>query len=188
MSTDLNSVVLVGRLTRDAELTYLQSGSAVAKFSIAVNRAVKNGEQWVDEASYFDISLYGKQAESLKQFLLKGKQIGVQGSLKQDRWEKDGQKFSKVSVIANSVELLGGGQTQTNGFTQPQGNFQSQQGGYPPQQLMQGSYQQGNPYAGQTPQGYGLPQGQPGYGQRPPAYPSPQQSFPPQEFPEDIPF
>ena len=108
MSSDLNSVILIGRLTRDAELSYLPSGSAVAKMSIAVNRSRREGEQWVNEVNYFDVSLFGKQAESLKQYLLKGKQIAVQGSLRQDRWEKDGQKFSKVNIVANSVELLGG--------------------------------------------------------------------------------
>ena len=108
MSTDLNSVFLIGRLTRDVELTYLQSGSAVARFSLAVNRSTKSGDQWVDEASYFDVSLYGKQAESLKQYLLKGKQIGVQGSLKQDRWEdqQTGQKRSFVKIVANDIQLL----------------------------------------------------------------------------------
>lgn len=113
--TDLNSVVLIGRLTRDAELSYLQSGSAVAKMSIATNRNKKEGEQWVGVVDYFDISLFGKQAEVLKQYLLKGKQIAVQGNLRQDRWEKDGQKFSKVYVVASNVELLGGRSDSSGG-------------------------------------------------------------------------
>ena len=110
MSSDLNSVVLIGRLTRDAELTYTPAGSPIARISIAVNRSRKENEQWISEANYFDVSLFGKQAESLKQYLLKGKQIAVQGSLKQDRWEKDGQKFSKVNIVASNIELLGGRQ------------------------------------------------------------------------------
>ena len=108
MSTDINNVILVGRLTKDATVDYLPNGSAVASISIAVNRNKKEGEQWINEVSYFDISLFGKQAESLRQYLLKGKQIAIQGSLRQDRWEKDGQKFSRVSIVANNVQLLGG--------------------------------------------------------------------------------
>lgn len=105
---DLNSVFLIGRLTRDMVLEYLQSGMAVGKISLAVNRSVKKNDQWTDEASFFDVSLFGKQAENLKQSLVKGKQIALHGELKQDRWEKEGQKFSRVTVVASRVQLLGG--------------------------------------------------------------------------------
>jgi single-strand DNA-binding protein len=108
MANDINHVTIVGRLTRDAEISYLPSGTAVAKISIAVNRSRKNGDQWVEEVSYFDSAIFGKTAENLKPYLSKGKQIGLEGHLKQDRWEKDGQKFSKVSIIADNVQLLGG--------------------------------------------------------------------------------
>ena len=108
MANDINHVIIIGRLTRDAETSYLPSGAAVAKISIAVNRSRKNGDQWVEEVSYFDSAIFGKTAENLRQYLLKGKQIGLEGHLKQDRWEKDGQKFSKVSIIADNVQLLGG--------------------------------------------------------------------------------
>lgn len=103
---DINRVIEIGRLTRDAEVTYTPGGMAIAKMSIAVNRRVKNGDGWADEANYFDVQVFGKQAESLKPFLTKGKQIGVDGYLKQDRWEKDGQKFSKVTINANDIQLL----------------------------------------------------------------------------------
>ena len=108
MANDINHVTIVGRLTRDAEISYLPSGAAVAKISIAVNRSRKNGDQWVEEVSYFDSAIFGKTAENLKPYLSKGKQIGLEGHLKQDRWEKDGQKFSRVSIIADNVQLLGG--------------------------------------------------------------------------------
>jgi len=104
---DLNRVVLIGRLTRDAELR--QNGTTVSSFSIAVNRKKKQGDEWVDDVNFFDVCLFGKQAESLQKYLTKGKQIAIDGELKQDRWEKDGQNRSKVVVIANSVQLLGGG-------------------------------------------------------------------------------
>ncbi|MDR1373704.1 MAG: single-stranded DNA-binding protein, partial [Treponema sp.] len=82
---DLNHAVLIGRLTRDAELKYTANGQAVCKFSIAVNRRKKSGDQWVDEANFFDIVLWGRQGESLNQYLVKGKLVGVDGELRQDR-------------------------------------------------------------------------------------------------------
>ena len=106
---DLNHVVLIGRLTRDAELKYTPGGQAVCKFSIAVNRRRKNGDQWEDEANFFDIVLWGKQGESLNQYLVKGKMVGVDGELRQDRWQQDGQNRSKVEIVATYLQLLGGG-------------------------------------------------------------------------------
>ena len=112
--TDMNHVFLIGRLTRDLgadERSFAYVGvsqTARANISIAVNRGKKEGDNWVDEVSYFDITIWGKQAEALKQYLQKGKQIAVDGYLKQDRWEKDGQNHSRVIVVANNVQLLGG--------------------------------------------------------------------------------
>ena len=108
MANDINHVVLVGRLTRDSELKYTNTGTAIGKFSIAVNRRKRSGDQWTDEVSYFDIVLWGKTAEALNQYLQKGKQIAVSGELRQNRWEQDGQNRSKVEIIANNVQLLGG--------------------------------------------------------------------------------
>ena len=114
----INAVIIIGNLTRDEELSYTPSGMAVGKISIAVNRRVKKGQEWVDEANYFDVSLFGKQAESLKPYLTKGKQIAVDGFLKQDRWkDQNGQNRSAVKIITNEVQLLGGkdGSNQSNG-------------------------------------------------------------------------
>jgi single-strand DNA-binding protein len=112
---DLNHVSLIGRLTRDAEYKVLPSGQAVCNFSIAVNRRRKNGDSWEDEANYFDIVLWGKQADSLNRYLVKGKQIGIDGELRQDRWQQDGQNRSKVVISAINVQLLGGGPGQGGG-------------------------------------------------------------------------
>jgi single-strand DNA-binding protein len=117
----MNNVTLIGRLTRDSELKYSSGGAAIASLSIAVNSKKKQGDRWVDEVDYFDCTLFGKQAESLNQYLNKGKQIGITGRLKQNRWEKDGQNYSKVVVIVNQIDLLGGTERQ------------SPQGGYPQQ-------------------------------------------------------
>lgn len=168
---DLNHVTLIGRLTRDAELKYTPGGLAISSFSIAVNRRRKNGDQWVDEVSYFDINLYGKPAESLKQYLTKGKQVAVDGELRQDRWEKDGQNHSRIYIAANNVQLLGGNTGSSNysnagGFSTANNNSQGYNQGY---SQPQNSYQ--------------------------PRYDAPQDQYDPgssygsdSSFPEDIPF
>lgn len=104
---DINSINIVGRLTKDCEFAYTTGGTAVAKFSIACNRMKgKDGHVPVD---YFDVSLFGKQAESLKPYLVKGKQIAINGRLQQDRWiGKDGKHNSKVSIVATEIQLIGG--------------------------------------------------------------------------------
>jgi len=105
---DINSVVVVGRLTRDAELKYTPTGTAILDLSVAVNRSVKRGDGWEDEVSFFDATLFGKLAEGIAQYCTKGQQIGIQGSLRQERWEKDGTTRTKVKIIADTVRLLGG--------------------------------------------------------------------------------
>jgi len=112
---DLNRVTLVGRLTRDAELKSLSSGQAVCKFGIAVNRRRKNGDQWEDEANFFDAVLWGRQGEVLHQYLLKGKMIGIDGELKQDRWQQDGQNRSRVEIVVSNIQLLGGNPSASGG-------------------------------------------------------------------------
>lgn len=106
---DINRVVLVGRLTRDAELKYTNSGLAICKFSLAINRRRKNGDRWEDEANFFDAVLMGRTGEAIHRYLLKGKQVGVEGELRQSRWEQDGQSRSRVEIFATNVQLLGGG-------------------------------------------------------------------------------
>jgi len=120
---DVNHVILLGRLTRDAELKYTSGGQAVCKFSIAVNRRKKSGDQWEDEANFFDIVIWGKQGETLNQYLKKGKMVAVDGELRQDRWQQDGQNRSKVEIVASFLQLLGGG---------GQGNYQDRQGSQQP--------------------------------------------------------
>jgi single-strand DNA-binding protein len=113
MANDLNVVTLIGRLTRDPELTYANSGTAICKFSLAVNRRKKVADnKWEDEASFFDCSMFGKSAESITQYLEKGKQVSILGELRQNRWEQDGQSRSKVEIVVNSLQLLGGSSGQ----------------------------------------------------------------------------
>ena len=121
MSKDTNNFTLIGRLTRDAALKHTAGGMAIAEFSIAVNRQEKHGETWVDEPSFFDMAIFGKRAEGLAPYLLKGQQVAVNGELKQDRWEKDGQKNSKVAFQVNDLQLLGSGKNMREKVATPDG-------------------------------------------------------------------
>ncbi|MDD4010667.1 MAG: single-stranded DNA-binding protein [Sphaerochaetaceae bacterium] len=107
MATDINSVVLIGRLTRESELKSTSAGTAVCRFSIAVNRVKGSADKRETEVSYIDIVVWGKQAEIINPYLGKGRQVCIQGELRQNRWEQDGQAKSKLEVVANSVQLLG---------------------------------------------------------------------------------
>ena len=104
---DMNSVCLVGRLVREAILSYSNGGTAILKFSIAVNRSVKKGDKWEDEASFFDCVMFSKMAESVNKYLEKGKQVSIIGELKQERWDKDGKQNSKVVIVVEKLQLLG---------------------------------------------------------------------------------
>ena len=129
--TDLNSVIEIGRLTRDIserDFTYTTGGTARLNLSIAVNRSEKRGGEWADKVSFFDVTVWGKTAENIRPYLHKGKQIAVDGYLDQQRWEKDGVKYSKVVIIADNVQLLGGnenGQQSAPQAQQPAGDYQS---------------------------------------------------------------
>lgn len=117
--SDLSIAVLVGRLTRDAELKYTNSGQALCTFAVATSTRRKKGDEWIDEPSYWDVELWGKLGESLNQYLTKGKPVAVEGSMRQDRWEQDGQTRTRVKINANTVQLLGGGQRDGQGQGQP---------------------------------------------------------------------
>ena len=112
MAADINRVTLVGRLTRDAELRYVSENLAVCTMGLAVNRKRKQGDDWVEEASFFDIVLFGRLGEVISRYLTKGKQIAVDGQLRQNRWEQDGQRRSKVEIIASDLQLLGSSRSE----------------------------------------------------------------------------
>lgn len=123
---DINSCILVGRLTRDGELTYTQNGKAVLKISLAVNRSIKQGDQWADDTAFFDVTCWGIMAEGLKQRIGKGSQVGVVGRLCQDRWKDNqtGQNRTKIYILAESVEVLKGlNQQNQQGYPQNQQNY-----------------------------------------------------------------
>jgi single-strand DNA-binding protein len=95
---------MVGRLTRDAELKHVGE-TDLAEFSVAVNERVKENGEWTERASFFDVTKW--KPGGLARYLTKGQQVAIHGRPRQDRWEKDGQKRSKVRVTAFEVELIG---------------------------------------------------------------------------------
>lgn len=106
---DINTICIIGRLTREigAQDYGYAGGTARLNISIACNESIKNGSEWAERASFFDITIFGKTAEVLRQYLHKGQRVAVLGKLQQQRWEKDGKQHSKVVIIAQSVQLLG---------------------------------------------------------------------------------
>jgi len=165
MAEDINSVILVGRLTRDAELMYTSSGIPLTKMSLASNRRRKQGDQWVDEAHFFDVNCWGKRAEALSPYLKKGQQLAIQGQLRQDRWEQDGVKRSKVVIEADNLQLLGGGSSGSGGGRNDRAP-------------------EDNPYRNEKPQGGSSGPAQGGPGSAPPADYIPDDD----RFEDDVPF
>ena len=103
-----NRVILIGNLTRDVEVKYLQSGMAVADIGLAVNDKRKNQSgEWIEETAFVDVTLWGRTAEVAGEYLTKGSPLFVEGRLKYDTWEKDGQKRSKLTVVCEKMQLIG---------------------------------------------------------------------------------
>ena len=135
MAGDINRVTLVGRLTRDPELRHLPSGSPVLQLGLAVNGRQKDeAGNWTDKPNFFDVKVFGNQAEMLSQHLAKGRRVGIDGRLDWSSWETDGQKRSKVEVVAFQVQFLdsrgegGGEQSQYI----PASDVQPNQGDFAP--------------------------------------------------------
>ncbi|MBQ8819433.1 single-stranded DNA-binding protein [Campylobacter sp.] len=140
-----NKVVLVGNLTRNIELRYIQSGTAVGSTGIAVNRKFSvNGEKR-DETCFIDITFFGRQAEVANQYLNKGSKVLIEGRLKFDSWQdQNGQNRSKHSIVVENMEMLGGQQNQ-GGFNRDGNESNSYNGGYGTNSYNQNrEYQQNN--------------------------------------------
>jgi single-strand DNA-binding protein len=164
MSWDINHVVIVGRLTRDPDLTYTQSGSAVCRFSVAVNRSSGPAAEGQEETtSFFNVVAWNKTAELCKEYLSKGKQVGIDGRLQQRRWSgNDGAKRSSVEIVANNVQFFGpptarGGERQYQTAERSRGSGRqappgARAGEHPP-----GEYPEGEQPGGNYPEDFGQP-------------------------------
>jgi single-strand DNA-binding protein len=122
-----NRVILIGNVTRDIDLKYTQSGLAVTEIGLAVNdrRKTQTGE-WVEETTFVDVTLWGRYAEVASEYLSKGSPVFVEGRLKLDTWETDGQKRSKLRVVCERMQMLGsrgGGGGAATGQERPSRQF-----------------------------------------------------------------
>lgn len=104
---NLNKTIIAGRLTRDPELKALPNGNAVTELSVAINQRVKKQEQWVDDAIFLDVTVWGRQAENACQFLKKGSSVLAEGRLTMEQWEdkQSGQKRSKIKITAQNLQF-----------------------------------------------------------------------------------
>lgn len=102
-----NKVILIGNLTKDPELRYTPQGTAIANMRLAVTSKYRSGEEMKEETLFIDVVVWGKQGETASQYLSKGRSVLVEGRLQERSWEKDGQKHSKMEVVAQNVRFLG---------------------------------------------------------------------------------
>jgi single-strand DNA-binding protein len=115
---NFNKVILAGNLTRDPELRYTPKGLAIAKIGLAINRKWTNeAGELKEEATFVDVDAFGKQAETLGQYMRKGSPILIEGRLRLDQWDdkQTGQKRSKLGVVVESFQFLGAGQRTEGG-------------------------------------------------------------------------
>lgn len=108
MASSMNRVFLMGNVTRDPELRYISSGTAVTEIGLAINDRRKSASgEWIEETTFVDVTLWGRTAEIAGEYVTKGSPLLVEGRLKLDTWEKDGKKNSKLRVVGDRMHLIG---------------------------------------------------------------------------------
>ncbi len=127
-----NRVILMGNITREFEVKYLQSGTAVTEIGLAVSDRRKNqAGEWIEETTFVDVTLWGRTAEVAAEYLTKGSPIFIEGRLKLDQWETDGQKRSKLRVTCERMQMIGGKGGGGGGSSRgPQQNYDDSGGDY----------------------------------------------------------
>lgn len=113
---NISHAFVSGNLANDAELKYTNSGLAICSFTVVANTNKKKGEEWESYANFFDCTMFGRGAEALHKYLVKGKMVMIDGRLEQQRWENEGSKRSKVVILVDKINLGGGG----NGDSRPE--------------------------------------------------------------------
>lgn len=123
MARSFNQVTLMGNLTRDPELRTTPNGQSVCSFSLALNRSYKGADgNWQEATDYVDVTAWGPLGERVSQYVTKGRPVLVSGRLQSRAWEQDGQKRSKVEVVAQDVTFLGGRGEGGDSGSAPTGN------------------------------------------------------------------
>lgn len=102
----VNKVFLLGNLTEDPELRYTSAQTAVCECGLAVNERVKKNGEWTEDTTFVDVTYWGRSAEILGEYAKKGSKLHVEGRLKLDQWERDGQKRQKLGVVCEKLTLL----------------------------------------------------------------------------------
>ncbi|HEX3869988.1 MAG TPA: single-stranded DNA-binding protein [Pirellulales bacterium] len=144
-----NKVIVVGNLTRDPEVRYTTNSTAVCDIGLAVNDRRKNANgEWIEETTFVDITLWGRTAEVAGEYLKKGASILIEGRLKLDSWEKDGQKRSKLKVVGETMQMLGG---RGEGGGRSEGGGGQRAGSRPAQQRQHDEYSEEVPAGGSRP-------------------------------------
>jgi len=117
-----NRVIVMGNLTRDVELRHIPSGTAVADIGLAINDRKKVNDEWVDETTFADVTLWGRTAEVAAEYLSKGSPVFLEGKLKLDTWEdkESGAKRSKLKIVADRLQLIGGSKSDAPSPNQSQ--------------------------------------------------------------------
>lgn len=124
----VNRVMLAGNLTRDPDVKYTASGRAVSGLGLAINRRYRTSEgEDKEEVCYVDIDVWGRQAETCGEYLGKGSPVLIEGRLRLDQWEKDGQKNSKLKVVADRVQFLGSPRSSSFGDGEKPGGQEKEQ-------------------------------------------------------------
>lgn len=106
---NFNKVIIAGNITRDIVLRYTPANTAVTDIGVAINERIKKGDDWVDEPVFVDVTLWGRTAEIANEYLEKGSPVLIDGRLKFETWEADGQKRSKLKVVGEKMQMLGDG-------------------------------------------------------------------------------
>ena len=115
----INKVIISGNLTRDAELRATAGGTSVLSFGVAVNERRRQGDEWVDYANYVDCTLFGRRADAIARYLVKGTKVCIEGRLRYGSWEQDGQRRSKLTVTVDEIEFMSRANKQDARSQQP---------------------------------------------------------------------
>lgn len=116
---NINRVTLTGNLTRDPELRTTGGGTSVCDLGIAVNEREKRNDEWQDRANFFNVTVWGAMAENCEKYLSKGSPVAIDGRLRFESWEKDGEKKSTVKIVASAVQFLSSGKKDEDGASEP---------------------------------------------------------------------
>jgi len=130
-----NRVILLGNLTRDPELRYIPSGTAVTEITLAINDRRKNATgEWVEETTFVDVTLWARTAEVVCEYLSKGSPVFIEGRLKRDTWETpEGEKRSKLRVVGDRMQMIGGRGSGAGGYAPSRQDSEYSEAAPPPE-------------------------------------------------------